>query len=62
MRSLAFMRIERTIGGWRAWDVVQPSLSSVVISRQPYETRILPTLAAAKAYCEVCVKMAGAEP
>jgi len=57
MRSLAFMRVERTLGGWRAWDVVQfPML------RATYDAKILPTLAEAKSYCEACVAREGARP
>ncbi len=54
MRSLGFMRVERTVGGWRAWDVVVTA-ELLEGERPHYETKILPSLAKAKAYCEACV-------
>jgi hypothetical protein len=53
MRSLGFMRVERCAGGWRAWDAIQ-----LPVVGHPYGQKILPTLAAAKAYAEACTKLA----
>jgi len=59
MRSLAFMRIERTLGGWRAWDVIRPSAHRIAPQGRPYEPETVhKTLAQAKAHCERVVDAA----
>lgn len=49
MRSLGFMRVQRTTRSWRAWDVLQCSLPGM---RQTYGSRYFPSLKTAKEWCE----------
>jgi len=50
MHALAFMRVEKTTSGWRAWDVMRAPLVRAMVPTTTHRT-----LAEAKTHCEKAV-------